>query len=365
MEKTLQRSKEDTLNAFYKKKTVVNFYLSALVMLTHIHSFDSYEYTPPGGTCLQFLGVLLTSGMTGCAVRLFFIISGVLFYRNYTYGHTLEKYKSRAKSLLLPYLFWCCFYTILMLGLGLTPFRRMLALDMRINLKNILMGVFLNQYYKSFWFIFDLIIFTLICPVIYTLLRNKLVGAGVLAVSVVLYGMGIRIPETVQIAGQEYILFWRADSIIFYMLGAYIGLHFFNWFTSKKTPLVAVIGLIGYIGCSVYRAIGGHYNEMDAGIGYLVFMTIFCFSLWFLFDLFHYGKRLPELVSYSFMMFAMNFYLGVYISKILYLILPKSQIWCLANLALTVGMELAVILSTSHILSHKCNRFYRVIVGGR
>lgn len=365
MDETLQSKQEDFLGLFFKKKTVVCFFLSVLVMFIHIHSFDGYEYTGTTGKALSFIGRFLTSGMTGCAIRLFFLISGVLFYRNYQYCLTLDKYRTRVESLLIPYLFWCTLYTIGMMLLGKTPFGSLVAFDTRVTIKNILMGVFLNQYYSSFWFILNLIVFTLLCPIIYTVLKNKVIGAVALVALIVLYGVGIRIPEMVQIYGEEYVVFWRADSIIFYMMGSYIGIHYFEWFAQKKPRIFAILGCVVFIVCSIYRTLGGRFNGTDAGLGYILYMTIFSFSIWFMFDLCSFGNQLKEYVGYSFMMFALNFYLGVYVSKILYIVLPKGQIWCLVNLLITVSVELMIILGFSSALKHRFLRFYKFITGGR
>lgn len=169
---------------FFNKKTVVSFFLSVLVVMIHIRSFNQYEFSGALGNALQSLGTILNSSITSVAIRLFFVISGVLFYRNYTYKSTLEKYKSRLKSLLVPYLIWCSLYTFVMMAIHYSPLGSRFEFDIPFSIRNLVMGIVFNDFYFSFWFIFNLIIFTLLCPVIYTLLKNKLVGALVVIIIV-------------------------------------------------------------------------------------------------------------------------------------------------------------------------------------
>lgn len=357
--------KSNELTEFFNKKTIVSFFLSVLVVFVHVHSFDSYEYAGTLGEGLQFFGHWLTSGLTGVAIRLFFIISGVLFYRNYTYKITLTKYKSRAKSLVVPYLFWSVLYMVLMMGLFVTPIKNFMVIKDPFSVRSVILGIFCNYYYQSFWFIFNLIVFTILSPVIYTLLKNKYVGVIVLIGITVLYGFGIIIPETVSINGFEYNIFWRADSIIMYMVGAYIGIHFFDFFAKKKSKPVALIALLCFVACSVINANNEKVGIDRISVWYILLMLVFCWSAWIMFDLFKFDKKPKEICEYSFMMFALNFYLGVYIAKVLYIVLPKAQIFCLVNLCLTVILDIGFILVFSHLLKKFLPKLYSVITGGR
>ena len=359
----MEKVEQSKMDIFYRKKTVVTFFLSVLVVLLHNHSFDGYQYVGTLGNIFKYMGKYLTSGMTGGAIRLFFLISGVLFYRNYTYGKTMNKYQSRFQSLVKPYLLWCTFYTVVFMLAGRTPVRNAIAIDMTFSLKNILRGIFLNKYYQSLWFIFDLIIFTALCPLIYTVLKNKVVGFATLTVLSVLYALGITIPETVMIGGTEYVAFWRADSIIVYMIGAYIGIHYFDWFASKKSKPIAWASLFLFVACCVIRITTNIYDNKTA---WLVLVIAYCFSIWNMFDLFDFENyRVREFYSYSFMMFALNFYLGVYVAKVLFVLLPKAQYFCVINLVLTLVLELGFILGCSRFISKKYPKFYSLITGGR
>lgn len=350
---------------FFNKKTVVSFFLAVLVVMVHIRSIDQYTLSGGLGNTISGIGTILNSSITAVAIRLFFLISGVLFYRNYTYKTTIAKYKSRLKSLVVPYLLWCSLYTFALMAIHYTPIGNMFEFDIPFSIKNLVMGIIFNDFYSSFWFIFNLIIFTLLCPVIYTLLKNKYVGAIVVIATIVLYCFGIMIPEMVTIGGTEYVAFWRADSIVFYLIGAYIGIHFFDFFAKKKGKAVSIISVFVAIACVAYE-----FYRNKLGIDYkdgirLIVMIIFCFSLWFAFDLFKYDKKPKNFCNYSFMMFALNFYIGAFLPQIIYMVLPKSQIFALVNFAITLVVEVVAIVLVSTILDKKIHKLYAVLTGGR
>lgn len=350
---------------FFNKKTIVSFVLSILVVLVHIKSFGQYEYSGTLGIALKSFGNIMSNCITPVAIRLFFMISGVLFYRNYTYKTTIEKYKSRFKSLVIPYFIWCSLYTFLMMAIHYTPIGGMFEFDVPFSIHNLIMGVIFNDFYSSFWFIFNLIIFTFLCPVIYTLLKNKYVGAIVVIATIVLYCFGIMIPEMVTIGGTEYVAFWRADSIVFYLIGAYIGIHFFDFFAKKKNKVVSIISVFVIVACVVYE-----FFRIKTGIDYkdgirLLVMIAFCFAFWFAFDLFKYNEKPKNFCNYSFMMFALNFYIGAFLPQIIYMVLPKSQIFALVNFVITLVVEVVAIVLVSTILDKKMHKLYAILTGGR
>lgn len=354
----------DNAKEFFNKKTVVSFFLSVLVVMIHIRSIDQYTLSGGLGDAISGIGTILNSSITAVAIRLFFLISGVLFYRNYTYKSTIQKYKTRLKSLVVPYLIWCTLYTIVVIGIHYTPFANMIEFDVSFSIKNLVMGIIFNDFYSSFWFIFNLIIFTLLCPVIYTLLKNKYVGALVVIASIVLYAFGIGIPEMVTIGGEEYVAFWRADSIIMYLIGAYIGIHCFDWFANKKSKAFSTCSLVVAIICVVAHFIKSKLG-VDIAILNLVIYIIYSLSLWFAFDLFNYNKKPKSFCNYSFMMFALNFYIGAFLPQIIYMVLPKSQIFALVNFVLTLVVEVVAIVLVSTILDKKIHKLYAVLTGGR
>ena len=153
---------------FTCKKNRTTFILSILVFIIHMPSLANYTLEGSFGNAV-YIGSELLTLFSRVAVPLFLIMSGALFYRNYELNKTKEKYKSRFKSLVVPYLVWNIIWVVFNIICSYTPISKFFINRQLFTLSagNILGGIFLYKAYAPFWFIFDLIIFTLICPLLY------------------------------------------------------------------------------------------------------------------------------------------------------------------------------------------------------
>ncbi len=84
-----------------------------MIMVVIVHS--NHQRLNLGGEILRldagfnaFIQFFFSEGIARVAVPIFFIISGYLFFLNFqgTKSEFISKYKKRAKSLLVPFLFW-------------------------------------------------------------------------------------------------------------------------------------------------------------------------------------------------------------------------------------------------------------------
>ncbi len=230
---------------FTAKKTRITFILSVLVFILHLGIVDKYANMPGNALwyniayCFDwFLRTFAT-----IAVPLFFIISGALFYRDYTQQKYLKKLKNRLFTLVIPFLLWNVINMIIQFILTSPFVLKLTGSQMEApepTLINILKGLFLREYNGQMWFVQTLIIFCIFAPVIYCFLKSKIVGAITIASVIVLFSFEIRLPNSV---------FGAADSIIYYLIGAYIGCHYFDSFMQKrerKTEKIAIAVLFTF-----------------------------------------------------------------------------------------------------------------------
>ncbi|MGN1157305.1 MAG: acyltransferase family protein, partial [Agathobacter sp.] len=127
---------------FWKKVSILS--LLCAIMIVTMHTINNvsgkYENSPVTDSVLQFV-----HWMTHNAVKLFWMLSALLFYRNYTCNEIISKYKSRFKSLVIPYLSW---NTISMLLFGLIGLVPLLANQLNslepftLSVENVLLGLF-------------------------------------------------------------------------------------------------------------------------------------------------------------------------------------------------------------------------------
>lgn len=134
---------EKKTDYFTVKKTKVMFILAILVFTIHISSLSNYRLDNTLGEKIVRVDRLIAS-ISCVAVPLFLLISGVLFYQNYSYAKTVNKWKSRLFSLVIPYLVWNFTWTVFAFVCSYTPISRFFIGRKKfvLNATNIWGGVF-------------------------------------------------------------------------------------------------------------------------------------------------------------------------------------------------------------------------------
>ena len=97
------------------------------------------------------------------------------FYRNFQFSKTVSKWKSRCKSLLLPYVLWNILYY-----LGYVVVTRLSFVEniigkepVAFNLKELLLAAVYYKYNPVFWYLFQLLLLVLLAPFLYMIIRRK------------------------------------------------------------------------------------------------------------------------------------------------------------------------------------------------
>lgn len=337
---------------FTCKKTRVTFLLSVMVLLLHISTLANYTLDSEMGKLLLIFDDVIHAACE-VAVPLFFVISGVLFYRNYTLKLTKKKYKSRFFSLVIPYWFWNFIWTVFSYICSYTFIRKFFIgrSPAVFSVFDFLQGIFFHKY-TIFWFIFDLIVFIAICPVIYILLKNRIVGLVIISIVTVLYGFHIHLPEMV---------FLRGDAIIYYLLGAYIGLHYNRWFVNKPNKKVQAVAMAVAILCVIYILVS--QDRMEYSFFNAAVRCAYCLAFWYSFDLFSSSTYYYEFEKESFLIYAMHINVLAVITKLLYIALPKSDVFALINWLATLFLTVAAICYFAMLLKRFCPKIKTIICG--
>lgn len=339
------------LDYFSCKKIKVTFLLAVLVFFIHISTLSNYDLGDGLGKIItNFHNLILV--LSQVAVPMFFIISGVLFYRNYMPSKTLEKYKSRFFSLVIPYLFWntvCMLFDIVCSYTSISKFfvgRQ----KFKLSVLNIMAGIF---FYKCtpFWFIFNLIIFVILCPLIHTLLKNKTIGIMFIATMYILSIFNIGLPESI---------FFSRESIIYYCVGAYIGMHYFNWFYNKANKKFALSSLLISIICYLMLALDG--KLLDIQYVKAIILIIFSISIWYAFDLLK-NDYCYEYQKESFLIYAMHINVSALFTKVVYLILPKTTLMAIFNYVTTIIFTISIICVFGVFVGKKFPKIKKIIAG--
>ena len=237
----------------------------------------------------NFLGLFISQGIAVIAVPTFFLISGYLFFVNFkewSWDGYKKKIKSRTKTLIIPYILWnvLSFLFIIAKGVG-DIFTKGSSWSDVIEIINDNGLHFLwdcNKWAETqyswlpwttyltgpidlpLWFLRDLIVVTLLSPVIYWVVKNtKIWGIIALLFAYILYFWGNWPGFTI-------------TSFFYFGLGAYFALNNHNVvvFARKYKFLFVVLSLVAYVFYFYYHQVD---NDI-VGISRNVFTasTFFC-----------------------------------------------------------------------------------------
>ena len=340
---------------FWKKKEYISFILSILVFLIH-----SYFIQDTGDNSLISIinhktSFFFSRSITQFAVPMFFILSGISFFKGYDNKKYPTKIKSRLFTLVIPYLLWNTVWLIWEVVTSFSALSESSVLN-GLNLVDILKGIFFYGCNPPFWFIFDLIVFSFAAPVVFLIIRNKYIGiASVVFLSISSY-FGIHLPASV---------FYYPTAIVFYILGALIGYHYFD-FACMKSSRTMQIGSVIFLG--LYILIKTFVPQKFHIYNYTAEAIVFIlssFALWNIADIFIEKIKPRAIYRRSFAVYAMHLNVAGIVLKILSVFVPQSK-W------LEIPKLMFVIISTLLIINLVCSflekflpKIYSIFMGNR
>ena len=289
-----------------------------------------------------------------------FIISGYFFFRSQKERNIhffIDKYKRRVHSLLLPYLFWNAIVIMLMY------LRYDIILDNDYSLTDYLSGFWSSTINDNglpannpLWFMRDLMVVTLLTPVIYGLTKGKY---GVLTIFFLAacYVINIKIP----VCGISF------EAILFFSVGAYLAIHNVNITSIPK--YWGIVMLLLYVPIQVFM------NGLTSDCKYL-----YCFDLltncikitavlYLVSLLFKRGvlKPTPRLGKMSFLLYALHGIIVGPIIMLLYILSGRTDnpLLLLGIYILTPIIILVVAIVLYNVLTKFTPNIAKVVTGNR
>lgn len=348
---------------FWKKKTIVSFVLTVFVLWIHISSFGQYLLTADQesysalGTFVRYLSVFFTDTFVRMAVPLFFILSGAATFRNYDNKKYVSKLKSRAWSLLFPYLIW---NTVGMLFAIVTSYTSVSQFFLArekfvLTVPNVLKAIFFYECNGPFWFICTLIVFIVLSPVFDLLTKTKTTAIISFVVIIIISQFEIPYFST---------LIHGTDSMVYYMAGCVLGRHFLKPFTDRSSKRFSVCALCVFVLCTVIwfiRGIGMFELPPSVSAG---FLTVYALSLWYAFDIINIESiRLRPFMDDNMFIYALHVNLSAVIVKLLYMLLPKQVLWSIPNFIITTVLTILIILLFAAFLRRFLKPVYLLLSG--
>lgn len=247
-----------------------NFILCILVIL--IHARNDAVFTAPVWIAdipvFNEIESFLASDVAGAAVGGFYLGSGYLFFRNYSWKKIFSKYRSRIQSLVIPYILWTSLYFFMHVVISRIPALAAIFQDppIQVTWKSLLDAIIHYRYCAFLWFLQFLIFYVAVSPLIYFFIRNQYSGAA--AILMVFFTACTNIIKNEQTAA---VTNWMS----LYMLGGYIGIHFKEIIETKKADIKILTGA-----STLTVAAFWIYKRYPSVFGVLFYSLCFSAALW-------------------------------------------------------------------------------------
>lgn len=262
-------------NTFSNRVTWYNFILCIFVVWIHAQNVDLFTEVVmiDGKPLFNQIEQTIVSDIAVVGVAGFFLCSGYLFYRNYSWGKVLEKYKTRFVGLLIPYVIWTLLYYFIHVGVSyITPLRAVFnEPPITVTWKGIVDAVLNYRYCAFLWFLQFLILFVVISPLIYLLISNRYMGIVASVLVLVIDSTGIC--GDLAFGGVQAQAF--CNWLFIYMTGGYIGVHGSSAVESKNTSWLLLLA-------STILAVLAYYffKHSPSMFTNLMYLLLFASALW-------------------------------------------------------------------------------------
>lgn len=303
---------------------------------------------------------ILSDTVPCCAVPGFFTISGILLYRKqFTWKSNIIK---KVTSLLIPYFivntFWIIFYAIAqnvpMLSGYFSDPNKMVSKWGIIEYLDAYLGFGTSNgvclLYAPFWFLRDLFVLNLLAIILKKIIDNcPWLVAGILLI-MMLCNIS------------THIFFLGRNSLFFFCLGYYIvkyGIKIFDVSKINFWYLTLLYG-ISILSELVFSNHLSHFLVICVGLIFWLKMTmILCEAP---------KKKLTffEILShYNFLIFLIHYIPSAIIVKMLFVIMPKKEIFFIIEYFLSILCVLAFSVSISWIIERFIPRLFHLLMGKR
>ncbi len=348
--------KNETL--FWKKKEFISFISSILVLFIHSYFAQDNVSNSFISVVNQKFSFFFSRSITQFAVPMFFMLSGISFFKEYNNKKYITKIKSRIYTLVIPYLLWntvwmlweifCSYSFISKFSASGEPYP--------LTLVSILKGIFFYRCNTPFWFVFDIIAFSFAAPLLFLIIQNKYIAIASIACLSIVSLFGIYIPMD---------LFYYPMSVVFYLTGAVIGYHFFDYAckkSSKPMQITSIVVLSAYI---LAKNIVPRELHISNYLIETIVYTIAAFALWNIVDIFIERIKPRAIYRRSFAIYAMHLNVAIIILKILSLCLTQNEWLEIPKFIIMVVFTIIIINYVCAFLEKFFPGIYALFMGNR
>lgn len=350
----------------------VNFVLTVLVVFIHGYNASAYnlQYSNVADIVVLSIEDLISQNFARIAVPLFFAISGFLFYRTAEFSNLKNKLLRRTKTLLVPYLIWNTLYFIAFLLITNISFISQYLNStetITFSLKSIISNVIFYENNYIMWFIYQLMIYTALCPLFIMLLKSKIASYAFLLILAGLYALNFtELPKLSSFSMASGIY---PDQLFYYFLGAFFARRKPLFKKEHNKKIACIILILSQVIWLFNRA---GYKEWRFNLLYLMFCAMSVYAILVLifsstaeFKNINESKILKLLMKSTFIIFAAHPFIIELVQKLFYILLPHNAFFALMDFIFSPLVSIAICVLAGSLINKISPRLYRILTGGR
>jgi len=330
----------------------------SMIMVVYIHayslnvSFENVDYAMSYKTN-SFIQNFISQGITRCAVPLFFLMSGFLFFQRFipSINCFVYKIRKRIKTLLFPYLFWSLY------GLFLYYILQLMPVDKSFFTNELIKNYSCCQFFDTlffhpipyqFWFIRDLMLLVIVSPLIFLLIKIYYIVIPILFVLWV---------------SPTYFAIVSIESILFFFLGAFFALKKVkhqNVFLTKYWLVLLLVWFSFILLKFLCPYVWIHKVQICLGI----------LTVWYGYD--NLNNRLDfkkisnaKIMPFSFFIYAFHEPLLTIVKKGLYYFFHNNEYEAISIYFISPIIVILISIYIGDFLRKNALKFYNFITGGR
>lgn len=343
-----------------KKINTINIILAILVIMIHCYNIPMVNVNEDTNMILyntiKFIQNFISQGISRMAVPLFFILSGFLFFRNFSNENTVykNKLKKKIKTLVIPYIIWNFFGYIIFLLPNYVPYLNNFIQNngSNLNLTDFLEAILFFKYNKTFWFMFYLIILTIVSPIIYFAICKK--KRGIISI-IIIFAIWLIFSSAIN---SDIII-----ALLFYSLGGYLSINYFEVINKKEHLLskrdTFLITIIWFTLIIIYHYI--IHNKIILQISILLGIV----AIWELYNFIKVPKIILKCSKYSFIIYAAHPFILEVIEKVIMKILGTDVLAMCIDYILAPIITFFIIVIVFSIIKKRINIVYKLLNGNR
>lgn len=339
----------------------INIILAIFIVILHSKNYVYYENNSELINITVKIEEFFTKYIFSCAVPFLFFISGYLFYQNIEEKSIYKKIKSRVTTLLIPYILWNIISTVYFVSMLYIPFiKNKISIEHIGGIKGLLQSIFLFKYNQINWFVFQLIIYVAISPIIYKIIKNKFLSVVLGGVLFCVSLIGI---DTRFISVCSFKPVFRIDCLLYYFLGAIAGYYFKNIImesankTNKKSIIIAVLLILLSF---LIVSINAHHFEIIAYILQIVALYILIKDIGELEIIEKISRHIDP-----FFLLQTHYFIMYPLKKIVAGMFYKISCSALISYFMCPFITILIIYIMGRWLKDKEFKWYRILIGGR